>query len=171
MPLLDTGKRPIATLWVTSHDKSLVFNPTDARVMEQLALQLVLAIKLRRKQSLIVRLGETSHDNEMLVQEVRHRVKNMIQMTSGFLQLQQRAARSIEAKIVLREAQSRLLVLSNVYEALLEPDADQRMVDVGSLVERLLLALRDTSVNGSKINFMPTAISCSLAWGAPFLWG
>jgi two-component sensor histidine kinase len=151
VPLFDTGKRPIGTLWVTSHDSSAAFSPTDARVMEQLAVQLVLAIKLRRKLSLMLRLEETSRDNEMLVQEVRHRVKNMIQMTSGLLQLQRRGVRSTEAKVALAEAQSRLLVLSNVYEALLEPDADQRMVDVAGLIERLLLALRDTSVNGGKV--------------------
>lgn len=151
VPLFDTGKRPIGTLWVTSHDGSLRFNPTDARVMEQLAVQLVLAIKLRRKASLILRLEQTSRDNEVLVQEVRHRVKNMIQMTSGLLQLQERGVRSSEAKIALGEAQSRLLVLSNVYEALLEPDADRQSVDAASLIRRLLSALRDTSVNGSKV--------------------
>lgn len=153
VPLFDTGKRPIGTLWITSHDSSRSFDPTDARVMEQLAVQLVLAIKLRRKLSLVERLEEASRDNEVLVQEVRHRVKNMIQMTSGLLQLQERGAQSSEAKVALREAQSRLLILSNVYESLLEPDADRRSVDAAALIERLIAALRDTSANGRRITF------------------
>lgn len=114
VPLYDTGKRPLGTLWITSHDPDARFDPTDARVMEQLAVQLVLAIKLRRKASLMVRLEETARDNEVLVEEVRHRVKNMIQMTSGLLQLQQRGVQSREAKVALQDAQSRLLVLASL---------------------------------------------------------
>jgi two-component sensor histidine kinase len=82
---------------------------------------------------------------------MHHRVKNMVQMTSGLLLLQARGVRSSEAKVALREAQSRLLVLSNVYEALLEPNADRQSVDAASLIHRLLVALRDTSANGSKV--------------------
>lgn len=142
VPLYDTGKRPLGTLWVASHDEGSRFDPTDARVMEQLAVQLVLAIKLRRKAKLMVQLEETARDNEVLVEEVRHRVKNMIQMTSGLLQLQERGVESCEAKTALREAQSRLLVLASVYESLLEPDAQRRHVDAAALIERLVTALR-----------------------------
>lgn len=152
VPLYDTGKKPLGTLWVTSHEDGRRFDPTDARIMEQLAVQLVLAIKLRRKASLMARLEETARDNEVLVDEVRHRVKNMIQMTSGLLQLQEKGVESSEAKLALQEAQSRLLVLASVYESLLEPDSERRHIDVAALIERLVLALRQSSRNGTRIN-------------------
>jgi two-component sensor histidine kinase len=151
VPLYDTGKRPLGTLWVVSHESDARFDPTDARIMEQLAVQLVLAIKLRRKATLMVRLEESARDNQVLVEEVRHRVKNMIQMTSGLLQLQERGVRSSEAKVALQEAQSRLLVLAGVYESLLEPDVDRRHVDVATLIDRLVRALRGSSARAPKV--------------------
>lgn len=147
VPLYDTGKRPIGTLWVTSHTGAK-FDPTDARVMEQLAVQLVLAIKLRRKANIVVQLEETARDREILVHEVRHRVKNMIQMTSALLELQHRELKVPEARTALREAQHRLLVLASVYETLLQPGADVREVNVCTLVERLIAALAESSAGG-----------------------
>jgi len=144
VPLYDTGKRPIGTLWVASHTAAK-FDPTDARLMEQLAVQLVLAIKLRRKAKIVVQLEETARDREVLVHEVRHRVKNMIQMTSALLELQHRDLTATEARTALREAQHRLLVLASVYETLLQPGADVREVNVCALIEKLIDALVDTS--------------------------
>jgi two-component sensor histidine kinase len=151
VPLYDTGKRPLGTLWVTSHVSGARFDATDARVMEQLATQLVLAIKLRRKARVHSQLEEAVQQKDVLVQEVRHRVKNMIQMTSALLHLQQRGLRSDEARSALKEAQSRLLVLANVYEALLQPGADTRTVDIAALIEGLVGALRASSPRGESI--------------------
>ncbi|HYI42657.1 MAG TPA: histidine kinase dimerization/phosphoacceptor domain -containing protein [Sphingomicrobium sp.] len=151
VPLYDTGKRPIGTLWVTSHEDGRPFDPTDARVMEQLAVQLVLAIKLRRKAALYSKLEEAMRDKDVLVHEVRHRVKNMIQMTSALLVLQERGVQSGEARSALREAQSRLLVLASVYEALLLPEADARRVDVAQLIQSLATALSTTSPQGDEV--------------------
>ena len=149
VPLYDTGKKPIGTLWVTSHQGDRGFDPTDARVMEQLAVQLVLAIKLSRKAALHSRLEEAVRDRDVLVDEVRHRVKNMIQMTSGLLFLQERGSKSGEARSALKEAQSRLMVLASVYESLLLPEADARRVEVGDLITELATAL--TSGNGEEL--------------------
>lgn len=151
VPLYDTGKRPIGTLWVTSHTAAK-FDPTDARVMEQLAVQLVLAIKLRRKAKIVVQLEETARDREMLVHEVRHRVKNMIQMTSALLELQHGEIKATEARTALREAQHRLLVLASVYETLLQPGGEVREVNVCALVERLIEALVDSGTSCHSVN-------------------
>ena len=153
VPLYDTGKRPLGTLWVTSHDPGAAFDATDARIMEQLAVQLVLAIKLRRKAKVLAQLEQVVRDKEMLVQEVRHRVKNTIQMTSALLHLQERGVESIEARSALKDAQSRLLVLAKVYEALLDPEgeADGTIVDVAALVETLVAALRESSSRSGRI--------------------
>jgi two-component sensor histidine kinase len=151
VPLYDTGKRPIGTLWVVSHTAGAKFDPTDARIMEQLATQLVLAIKLRRKAKILLQLEETARDRELLVHEVRHRVKNMIQMTSALLELQQRGVEAGEARTALREAQNRLMVLASVYETLLQPGADVREVNVCALAEGLIAALVDTGGGGHDV--------------------
>jgi two-component sensor histidine kinase len=151
VPLHDTGKRPIGTLWVTSHAEGERFDPTDARVMEQLAVQLVLAIKLRRKAALHKSLEAAVRDREVLIEEVRHRSKNMLQMTSGLLRVQEHSSRSIEVKTALREAQGRLLALSSVYEALLEGNSGANDVDVGDLIARLAEALRASSAANSEV--------------------
>ena len=148
VPLYDTGKRPLGTLWVTSHDPRRKFDPTDARIMEQLAVELVLAIKLRRKATIAAKLEETARDNKMLVNEVRHRVKNMIQMTTSLLQLQERSVGSEEARLALREATDRLRVLSTVYETLLNPSADSRCIDAGELIGSLTRALHGSAPAG-----------------------
>jgi two-component sensor histidine kinase len=140
VPLYDTGKRPLGTLWVTSHDEESRFDATDARILEQLAVQLVLAIKLRRKAKILLEMEQLVRDRDLLVQEVNHRVKNTIQMTSALLHLQQGGV-SKEARQALKEAQGRLLVLANVYEALLHPGAE------GDLTAINMQALLDTLVN------------------------
>lgn len=151
VPLYDTGKRPLGTLWVTSHDPKRKFDPTDARIMEQLAVELVLAIKLRRKAKIAAQLEEAARDNTMLVNEVRHRVKNMIQMTTSLLQLQERSVGSEEARLALREATDRLRVLSTVYETLLNPASDSRCIDAGELIGSLTRALHDSAPAGHNV--------------------
>ena len=151
VPLFDTGKRPLGTLWVTSHDHGAAFDATDARVIEQLAVQLVLAIKLRGKSKALAQLEDDVRDREELVQELRHRVKNMIQMSSGLLQLQERAVESDEARAALREAQGRMLVLAGVYEALLQPEAKARKIDIAALIDTLVNALQSGSPHGPRV--------------------
>jgi two-component sensor histidine kinase len=152
VPLYDTGKRPIGTLWVTSHEAGKGFDATDARIMEQLAVQLVLAIKLRRKAHIVLQLEQASRDKDVLVQEVHHRVKNTIQMTSALLHLQERGLASAEARMALKEAQSRMLVMSKVYEALLQPSyGSVADVEMSSLIATLVAALRDGSPGGDRI--------------------
>ena len=49
VPLYDADGTPLGTLWVTSHAEDVRgFDSTDARVMEHLAAQLLLSMKLRR---------------------------------------------------------------------------------------------------------------------------
>lgn len=51
VPLYDTGGEPLGTIWVVHHDADKHFDAEDARTMEHLAIQLVLALKLRRERS------------------------------------------------------------------------------------------------------------------------
>ena len=46
VPLLDRANKPLGTLWVAHHNATSRFSSDDARILEQLATQLVLALKL-----------------------------------------------------------------------------------------------------------------------------
>jgi two-component sensor histidine kinase/PAS domain-containing protein len=50
VPLYDTGGLALGTIWIVCHDANR-FDAEDARVMEQLAIQMVLALKVRQAQS------------------------------------------------------------------------------------------------------------------------
>ena len=47
VPLHDHANKTLGTLWIAHHDASSRFSSDDARILEQLATQLVLALKLR----------------------------------------------------------------------------------------------------------------------------
>lgn len=46
VPLYDKASKPLGTLWIAHHDRRSSFSADDARIAEQLAAQLVLALKL-----------------------------------------------------------------------------------------------------------------------------
>ncbi len=45
-PLFDTGRVALGTLWVVHHDAGRAFDAEDARIVERLAVQLVLALRM-----------------------------------------------------------------------------------------------------------------------------
>jgi hypothetical protein len=51
VPLYDTRKVPLGTIWIVSHQDGPGFNATDVRVVEQLAVLLVLGLKLRGEEA------------------------------------------------------------------------------------------------------------------------
>ena len=51
VPLYDTGGVALGTIWIVHHDIARHFDAEDARVMEQLAIQMVLALKFRQEKS------------------------------------------------------------------------------------------------------------------------
>ena len=51
VPLYDSAKQPLGTLWVAHHDSTSQFSSDDVRTMEQLAVQLILALKLLEQAS------------------------------------------------------------------------------------------------------------------------
>lgn len=46
VPLYDNKKKPLGTLWIAHHDRNSHFSSHDARIVERLAVQLVLTLKL-----------------------------------------------------------------------------------------------------------------------------
>lgn len=63
-PLYDNAKQPLGTLWIAHHDPASRFCADDARIVEQLAAQLVLALTLLKqasKRRYAVALLESDH--------------------------------------------------------------------------------------------------------------
>lgn len=65
VPLYDNARKPLGTLWVAHHDSISGFCSNDARIVEQLAAQLVLALKL---------LEEAKEHREVLVLLESHKM-------------------------------------------------------------------------------------------------
>jgi PAS domain S-box-containing protein len=62
VPLYDTGGLPLGTIWIVHHEPKKRFDAEDARVMEQLAVLLVLALKFKED-----RLNDAKNQAEVSV--------------------------------------------------------------------------------------------------------
>jgi two-component sensor histidine kinase len=139
VPLYDTGKKPIGTLWIVSHDVRKRFSATDARIMEQLAVQLTLALKVLQERNLLERIRTA---RKTTIQELNHRVKNGIQSAMSFLKIQARTTSSEEARIALTEAALRLKVFGDLYSALQQTDGSDESVGLPALLGSVADGLR-----------------------------
>jgi two-component sensor histidine kinase len=127
-----TGTPPFGTLWVVHHHEQSQFDAEDARIMEELAVQLTLALGLLRETA--------ARDTAM--QEAHHRVKNTLTVTAGVLRLQAQSVPFGEARAALEEALGRLGVLASVHDLLHRAATNTGVVEVTALLERLVDALR-----------------------------
>ncbi len=130
VPVRDIDGSPLGTLWVIHHDERGQFDGEDARVMEDLAVQLTLALQLQRNAA---------------TQEVHHRVKNTLAATAGVLRLQASAVPSPEARAALEEALGRLGVFASVHELLYRAATNARVVEMAALLDRLVDAQRQSA--------------------------
>ncbi|QCI67267.1 HWE histidine kinase domain-containing protein [Phreatobacter stygius] len=78
VPLFDTGGLALGALWVVHHEADKRFDAEDARVMEHLAVQLVLALKLRDRMEKKV----SAHRSNVALRETNIELAE----TSAFLQ-------------------------------------------------------------------------------------
>jgi len=138
VPVYAASGAALGTIWVVHHNDEK-FDASDARVMEELAVQLELALKL---------MGDAkTHGQEMaakiaLIQDTDHRVKNTIQSVSALLNLQARSCKMPEARAAIEEASARLGIFATVHELLHARGDDSRAVDIAEIIEKLGDALR-----------------------------
>ena len=138
VPVYDTSGAALGTIWVVHHDTKR-FDANDAVVMEELAVQLVLALKTIN--------DARRHDEEIasklaLIKDTDHRVKNTIQSIASLLTLQARGCKAPEARAALEEAKSRLEVFSRVHELLHGNGDGERAVDVAAVIETIATSMR-----------------------------
>ncbi|MBB6092486.1 two-component sensor histidine kinase [Povalibacter uvarum] len=75
VPLHESLRMPLGTLWVTHHDRSSRFDAGDARILEQLGVQSVLALRLlaqskERRYALVLFESHQKAQRELLLHEL-----------------------------------------------------------------------------------------------------
>jgi two-component sensor histidine kinase len=155
-PLTDSSGRVAGTLWIAHHDARSRCSADDARILEQLAHQIVLALRLRedakdREHERTQRRQAEAAEYEArrallfkdcLIHEVNHRAKNTLQAASSLLSLQARVAASAEVKGALQETRDRLQLLAEVHALLSTAPGDNQTVLMPRLLQTLCDALR-----------------------------
>lgn len=76
VPIYESPRMPLGTLWVTHHDPSSRFDAGDARILEQLGVQSALALRLlaqskERRYALVLLESHQKAQRELLLHEIR----------------------------------------------------------------------------------------------------
>ncbi len=117
----------------------------------------ILNARLHRQQSLAKQqIAQQLTDNEMLLRETHHRVKNNIAMIEGLLMTQADAVSSDEARCALQEAVSRVRGIGTLYESLLLGE-DSNELSIRGYLLRVLESLRQ-ALPGSETVLVETRI-------------
>lgn len=90
-------------------------NPTDERTAELIAANERLEREIRDRKQVQDNLYRAIEEREALLREVHHRVKNNLQLVTSLLNMQIRGEESEHLRQRLREAQTRINVLSVVH--------------------------------------------------------
>lgn len=125
VPLYAKGRRPLGTIWILSHDCQARFDGEDARAMEALGAFLAIALE---KSALLRR-------EALLLAELRHRGKNVLQMITSLLALQRQMTTDAAGRRALEEALARVRAVARVH-------AD--LFNQGPVATDLAAAIRET---------------------------
>lgn len=119
-------------------------------------------------------LSESLEDKEVLLREIHHRVKNNLQVISGFLQIQSRALikdSSLSVEDVFLESQNRIKSMATIHD-LIHRSGDIGAVNINECIDTVGIELIDTynvpgrvewSLSGDRIYLnIDQAIPCSL---------
>src|SRR5207302_4577298 len=94
---------------------------------------------------LLLQAQEKSEQLKLSIREAHHRIKNNLQAISDLLYLELAAGNS-SPEDALRESMERIQAIATVHD-LLSQDADVRVVDARSVIERLVpMALRSNGL-------------------------
>jgi two-component sensor histidine kinase len=126
------GHPPFGLLEVDSRSPR-PFTDTDADFLRTYANLLAASIERIRT---VGELRSTLADKDRLLRELQHRVKNNLQLVTSFVRLQQRRARSAEARRELLAVGRRIETLNLVYERLYAT-GDVERVDLGTYLGEL----------------------------------
>ena len=168
-PLLDETGDVHGTLWIAHHVPDSRCTSDDVRILEQLAQQLVLALRLqeraRDRERAYPMLQAPHHDVEekrigrpraeaaergtthallfkdAIIDEVNHRTKNTLHAASAILAMQANATASMEVRRALLDGHARLQLLAQVHALLCIEPNDTQSIFMPQLLQAVCDAL------------------------------
>lgn len=136
-------------------------------------LLLIIAIALYfviRRNKVIVEqkesLAKEKSENELLLKEIHHRVKNNLQIISSLLDIQSRSGVDASTLEVLKDGQSRVLAMSLIHQRLYQSDglAD---LDFQSYVDELFAQLQKSFATTAEISINSDAVKFDIDVAIP----
>lgn len=110
----------------------------NQRIQQGQQEQLELAVKNRTEE-----LAERNEQNEMLLAEIHHRVKNNLQTISSLLSIQQRKLTDETGRQVIADSKSRVIAMGLIHEHLYK-NAAYAEIDFSNYLEELVRNLANT---------------------------
>jgi two-component sensor histidine kinase len=118
------------------------------------------------------RLEKSVHDQQVLLKEVHHRVKNNLQLIASILNMQVRQHRNAESRSVLRRVQDRVMSLATVHQHLYETASlsalradrllseivNRKLADAGQLTDEVETEIRFAPVRLYPDQAVPLAL-------------
>jgi two-component sensor histidine kinase len=136
VPLYVGGKLPLGTLWIVSEVKGH-FDSGHARVLEELAAFAGMAIHMLRTEE---RLHASLARQEMLTQEMSHRVKNLFMVVTGMIHVSERSAATPKdmGRILTGRLQALAEANALVHRTYGDIGTAHQVADLKELVEKIL---------------------------------
>ena len=136
---LKVEKKVIGVIAVQSYDDPNLYSEKDIDILTFISEEIALAIKHKQADEQIRR---DLKEKVLLLREIRHRVKNNLQVISGLLQLQKNEMTTKEDALKgFTASQDRILAMAKAYELLLESDYMSE-VSVGKYITSLAEQLK-----------------------------
>lgn len=162
-PIYDGAGKAIGVIWLAQITSPVTYSRIDALALERLTHVLAARLAVWEKTKELEALRATmeseriTHSNalntlasgfehrlvqdDLVVREAHHRVKNTLQIVSSLLRLQAKSTDQSEAASALREASSRLQVLMHAHEDLYRAGIGRQDVSLGSLLSAMAKTL------------------------------
>lgn len=148
VPLYLGGTEPMGTLWLVS-DRPGHFTREQARIATELASLVGVSLRIEQTEE---RLRETIAEQELLVREMSHRVKNLFAVTDGLLRASARGCATPQE--LVERYSARMLALSKAHDLAIRRQTAQpggRLV-LADLIA-IILAPHDEAQAGSISRF------------------
>lgn len=157
VPLFIDGPEPLGTLWVVS-DSAGHFDQGDARVVTELATFVGIALKIKRTEE---RLRTMLNAQELVTQEMSHRLNNVFALIQGIVNLSAKGAS--DKQDLARTVSGRLQALAGAHALVLPGLSDKAApsLDFAALLEAILRPYQDTDGALTRVGLHGPRLDCN----------